>query len=146
MSDSSQRFLTLIIVAFAVLATGCSVLSRTDPEPTPAPFLGTNSEAPLAGVGTLICSQTCADQAQCGQAIDLEASVVLLNSAGPALDSHNLIVGSGLPTEIREHMDVDVIRDGTQNPQSMRFYKVAVRDGDTDRGEAWVAGWCIQQP
>lgn len=128
-----------------LLATGCVGFLRSEPDPTPVPILGTASEQPLTGVGLLTCNQTCADQAQCGTAENL-GQVVLLNSAGPSLDSHNLIVGTNFSAEIREHMDVQVQRAGIEPAQSMRFYKVLVSDGNINRGEAWVAGWCIQQP
>ncbi|MFK7800360.1 MAG: hypothetical protein AB8G95_01895 [Anaerolineae bacterium] len=128
----------------ALLATGCLGLLGSGAEPTPAPVLGTVSELPLAGNALLTCNQTCADQAQCGTAENLGA-VVLLNSFEPSLDAHSLIVGTNFPVEIREHRDVEVRRNSVEQSQFMRFYKVSVRDANSDRGDAWVAGWCIQQ-
>jgi hypothetical protein len=137
---------SLFIGAFLLmlLTTSCVGFLSPEAEPTPVPILGTVSEQPLIGTGVLTCNQACADQAQCGTTQDL-GPVVLLNSAGPSLDSHNLIVGTNFQADIQTHMDVEVQRNGDGPSQSMRFYKVAVRVGDSDRGEAWVAGWCIQQ-
>ena len=138
--------ITLFIFAFILLLSlsSCLGILGSTPEPTPVPVLGTASEQPLAGQGLLTCNQTCADQAQCGEAVDI-GQVVLLHSAQPALVGHDLIVGTNFLAEIRGHQDVSVQQPGSGAVQSMRFYRVAVNDGVTDRGEAWVAGWCIQQ-
>ena len=136
----------LFVFAFVLLfsLSSCLGFLSPTPEPTPVPILGTASEQPLAGQGVLTCNQTCADQAQCGESAD-RGPVVLLHSVQPALQGHDLIVGTNFLAEIREHRDISVEQPGTGAVQSMRFYKVAVNDGVTDRGEAWVAGWCIQQ-
>ena len=142
----SIKLFSIIFITIALLIlSGCIGNFRSEPEPTPTPILGTMTDQPLSGVGILTCNQTCADQAQCGTAADL-GKVVLLSSAGPTLDAHDLIIGDNFQAQISSHMDVEVIRDGGQNSQFMRFYKVALRDENTDRGEAWVAGWCIQAP
>ena len=133
----------LFTVILLISLSGCIGGLTSTPEPTATPILGTMTDQPLSGVGILSCNQTCADQAQCGTSADL-GKVVLLSSAGPTLDAHDLIIGDNFQAQISTHMDVDVIRDGSQTPQSMRFYKVALRNENTDRGEAWVAGWCIQ--
>ncbi|MEM9777443.1 MAG: hypothetical protein AAF902_22890 [Chloroflexota bacterium] len=141
-----SRILLFLLTAFLlIILTGCLGSLTSTPEPTITPILGTMTDQPLSGVGILSCNQTCADQAQCGTSADL-GKVVLLSSAGPTLDAHDLIIGDNFQAQISTHMDVDVIRDGSQTPQAMRFYKVALSNASTDRGEAWVAGWCIQAP
>jgi hypothetical protein len=141
---SVRASLFLFVFVIALSFSGCSIIFGSDPVPTPEPVLGTASERPLTGLGLLTCNQTCADQAQCGGAEGL-GQVVLLNSLGPSLDAHNLIVGTNFSAEIREHMDVEVRRNGDEVSQLMRFYKVSIRNESMDRGDAWVAGWCIQQ-
>lgn len=142
--NPSRIFLFVFAFVLLLSLSSCLGFLRSTPEPTPVPILGTASEQPLTGQGLLACNQTCADQAQCGEAVDI-GQVVLLHSAQPALSGHDLIVGTNFPAEIREYRDVSVQQPGSGAIQSMRFYKVAVNDGVTDRGEAWVAGWCIQQ-
>lgn len=144
-TTSANILFVLFIAVLLISLSGCIGRFTSTPEPTPTPVLGTMTDQPLSGAAILACNQTCADQAQCGTSADL-GKVVLLSSAGPTLDAHDLIIGDNFQAQISTHMDVDVIRDGSQTPQSMRFYKVALRNENTDRGEAWVAGWCLQAP
>ncbi|MEM8860290.1 MAG: hypothetical protein AAGD96_18335 [Chloroflexota bacterium] len=137
---ASRVFATVCTVMLMLFLSSCLGILSSEPEPTPTPVLGTMTEQPLTGNGVLTCNQTCADQAQCGTADGL-GKVVLLSSAGPTLEAHDSIIGENNITPISGHMDVDVIRDGNPGIQSMRFYKVILPEA---RGEAWVAGFCIQ--
>lgn len=135
----------IFIVALLLLGTGCTTFFVSEPEPTLVPITGQGSPEPLQGTGVLACNTDCADQAQCGANAEL-GQVVLLSASEPRLNGHDLIGGNNTAVEIRASQNVEVIRPGDPNTQFMRFYKVALNDGTINRGEAWVAGWCIQAP
>ena len=126
-------------------ASGCTSFFASEPEPTPPPITGQSSQSPLQGRGILACNQACADQAQCGTNVDL-GQVILLSTGEPRLDNHDLLAGHNFGVDIRESRDVEIFRPGAPNTQFMRFYKVSIKNAEIDRGEAWVAGWCIQAP
>lgn len=133
----------IVLLTLLLLVSGCTSFFGSEPDPTPIPITGESAEFPLQGRGVLACNQACADQAQCGSNVEL-GQVVLLSSVEPRLDNHDLLAGHNFGVDIRESRDVEVIRPGAPNTQFMRFYKVSIRSGELDRGEAWVAGWCIQ--
>lgn len=135
----------IFIFALLLFGTGCTSLFSGEPAPTPIPITGQNSQLPLQGQGVLACNQACADQAQCGTNVDL-GQVVLLSSQEPRLDAHDLLVGNNFLVDILQFQDVAVVRPGIEGSQSLRFYNVSVKDESTDRGTAWVAGWCLQAP
>ena len=99
----------------------------------------------MQGQGVLACNQECADQAQCGTNVDL-GQVVLLSSQEPRLDAHDLLVGNNFLVDILQFQDVAVVRPGIEGSQSLRFYNVSIKDESSNRGAAWVAGWCLQAP
>ena len=138
-------FSGVIFICLLLFTSGCAGLFNQEPEPTPVPITGQSAQLPLQGQGILACSQECADQAQCGTNEEL-GQVVLLSSQEPRLDAHDLIAGNNFIVDIREALDVAVVRPGMDEVQSMRFYKVSIKDQNVNRGDAWVAGWCIQSP
>ena len=138
-------FSGIFLICLMLFATGCVGVFSREPEPTPVPVTGQSSQLPLQGQGLLACNQECADQAQCGTNTEL-GQVVLLSSQEPRLDAHDLLAGNNFLVDIREVLDVSVVRPGFEGSQPLRFYKVSIKDENIDRGDAWVAGWCIQAP
>jgi hypothetical protein len=94
-------------------------------------------QAELSGQVFLVCSDNCANRAQCGTSPE-KGRVVLLSTQGPAGTNHNL--------SIAENTAVSVVQFRTepafsvaQESLTIPYYEVAV----PERGNAWVAGWCV---
>lgn len=124
----------VVLMSFGILTmSACSILGRDDS----APISG--SEGALAGEAFLICSQECADRGQCGSS---EAGqMVLLTDAGPATEGHNMAMPANSGVSIERQEARTVVQVSTEEQFQMPFYLVNI----PDRGQAWVAGWCIGQ-
>jgi hypothetical protein len=122
------------LLSFGILTmSACSILGRGDS----APISG--NEGALAGEALLICSQECADRGQCGSS---EAGqMVLLNNAGPATEGHDMAVPENSGVSIERQEARTIVQVSTEEQFQMPFYLVNI----PDRGQAWVAGWCIGQ-
>ncbi len=122
------------LMSFGVLTlSACSILGRGDSGPT------SGNEGALAGEALLVCSQECSDRGQCGSS---EAGqMVLLSNVGPATEGHNLAVPANSGVSIERQEARTVVQISTEEQFQMPFYLVNV----PDRGQAWVAGWCIGQ-
>lgn len=126
--------------------SGClSQAATIEVAPTETPLLGSESPAPLEGRAILTCSGICSDQAQCGQTEDGAREVVLLSSAEPKLDSHDMIFLSGAEVVILDQTTERIINanQDAETRGSLRFYQVDIPDLGRP---GWVAGWCVQQP
>jgi len=127
-----------------LLLTSCGLLGGGEEAAPPPATLGSDSAEPLAGPAQVTCSQTCADQGQCGTAASMEGSprVVFLNNTAPNLDQHDAILGSGTIVNILSNQELTVAKIINDQEQSLlRFYQVEVEG----RAPAWLAGWGIQQ-
>lgn len=104
----------------------------------PAMLLG--SDVTLTGTASLICSDECLQRSQCGS-VD-SSWVVLLNSSGPATESHNLSLPVDAEVTINQQQ-MALIQDimSTNPPWREAFYEVST----PEQGAGWVAGWCIAQ-
>ena len=128
------RWPALIILPF-VLLMAVSCVRRKD---EPAMLLG--SDATLSGAASLICSDECLQRSQCGT-ID-SRWVVLLNSSGPATESHDFSLPVDAEVTINQQQmaqvqDIMSIAPAWREP----FYEVSA----PDQSAGWVAGWCIAQ-
>lgn len=123
-----------LLLSFGILTmNGCSILGRGDNAPT------SGNEGAMAGEALLICSQECADRGQCGSS---EAGqMVLLSNAGPATEGHNVAVPANSGVSIERQEARTVVQVSSEEQFQMPFYLVNI----PDRGQAWVAGWCIGQ-
>jgi len=121
-------------VALLLLLTGlvsaCSLLNRDS-------RLYGDQEA-LTGTAYLVCSEGCADRAQCGDSPE-KGRVVLLSTRGPAGQQHDLSLTENAAVTIVEARDegISLVQGGA--PAVARFYLV----NTLDRGAGWVAGWCV---
>ena len=111
----------IFLICLMSFATGCVGVFSREPEPTPVPVTGQSSQLPLQGQGLLACNQECADQAQCGTNTEL-GQVVLLSSQEPRLDAHDLLAGNNFLVDIREVLDVSVVRPGFEGSQPLRAH------------------------
>ncbi|GAB4162226.1 MAG: hypothetical protein Fur0021_36290 [Candidatus Promineifilaceae bacterium] len=96
--------------------------------------------ARLAGVAVLVCDQTCADQAQCGEAAG-GGQVVLLNEQSPATLTHTLAVPVDTSVQIQSVQAMPAVQLSTGAGLDVLFYQVFVAERQQS---GWVAGWCIQ--
>ncbi len=105
----------------------------------PAMLLG--SDVTLSGAATLICGDECLQRSQCGS-IDSGDWVILLNSSGPATESHDLSLPEETEVTINQQQ-MALIQDimSTNPPWREAFYEISA----PDQGAGWVAGWCIAQ-
>lgn len=146
--ESKTLFLFGCLVLLIGVVSGCQLQNEGGlvAVSTPVPTLG--SQTLLQNQGVLTCSTACSDQGQCGIAETKDnITVVLLNSAQPALQNHDMLFQELTPVEILESVDLEVVREGTvgEGPtgQTLTFYNVNVPDLER---AGWVAGWCVRQP
>ena len=92
-----------------------------------------------AGPARLTCSPDCRDTAQCGVGQN-GVNVVLLNSFGPATETHNMAIPEDSPVEIVDVRDEPMVRASTTDQFLLKYYSVVV-EGRPAPG--WVAGWCV---
>jgi hypothetical protein len=67
--------------------------------------------------------------------------MVLLNNAGPATEGHDMAVPENSGVSIERQEARTIVQVSTEEQFQMPFYLVNI----PDRGQAWVAGWCIGQ-
>ena len=129
---ASRPFPRLMLLLLLLLfAAGCSRLGGGDER-----LYGHQVE--LTGESFLVCSDDCANRAQCGNSNE-KGRVVLLSSLGPAGIRHDLSITENSAVsvlQVRQEASVPVMGG---EPFSALYYEVAT----ADRGTAWVAGWCL---
>ena len=120
----------VLLLLFSVLVSACTLLNRDT-------RLYGDQEL-LSGTGYLVCSESCADRAQCGDSPE-KGRVVLLSTRGPAGQQHDLSVAENAAVSLLEARDegISLVQGGA--PTVTRFYLV----NTVDRGAGWVAGWCV---
>ena len=96
------------------------------------------NQAELAGELFLVCSDACANRAQCGNSPE-KGRVVLLSSLGPAGIRHDLSVSENTPVTAIQFRPEPASTVSGEQPLTVRYYEVAI----PERGNAWVAGWCV---
>jgi hypothetical protein len=93
-------------------------------------------------LGTLVCSATCAERAQCGSRADGGGDVVLAGGGGPLVAAHELFFPNNTAVQINGQVLRNVQPVNAGEPFPMNFYFVTATDGSNKGG--WVAGWCVQ--
>jgi hypothetical protein len=129
--DKTPGLILLLLVLLLVV----SCVRRRD---EPALLLG--SDVTLSGAATLVCGEACLQRSQCGT---LDSRwIVLLNSSGPATESHDLTLPVDTDVTINQQQ-MALIQDIMSVTPAWReaFYEVSA----PDQGAGWVAGWCIAQ-
>ena len=91
------------------------------------------------GPGNLTCTESCSKFGQCG--VSDIGTVVLLNQSGPAGKVHDWAIPDNAAVDIRGSVEEPVV-SAIGEAYTARFYNVTVQD----RGQAWVAGWCVSAP
>jgi hypothetical protein len=94
-------------------------------------------QAELSGQVFLVCSDNCANRAQCGTSPE-KGRVVLLSTRGPAGTNHNMSIPENSTVSVAQFRMEQAVTVA-QEPLTIRYYEVAV----PERGNAWVAGWCV---
>lgn len=129
--------LTVALLAFLLfMATACI---RRKPETLY--LLGDKKAFQPGEAATLVCSDQCRGSSQCGK-LDTDV-VILASTAGPAMESHDLIFPDKAAVTISDRATRTLQSIGEPvKSQPLDFYKVEV----PEKGSGWVAGWCIGQP
>jgi len=130
-----QAFSIFVFMLTALLLVACLGRSK---DPTSGLTLG-HPTTLSAGPAVLSCSTDCRDTAQCGQ-LENGTQVVLLNSFGPATETHNMAAPVDTTVEIVDVRDEPMRRTSTNDQFSLKYYSVAI-EGRLEPG--WVAGWCV---
>ena len=128
-----SRLALVLLPLVLLMIVSCA---RRDEEPETV--LG--SDSTLSGAASLFCSEECLLRSQCGT-IDSNW-VVLLNSSGPATESHDLSLPVDTGVTINQQQMALVQDLMSINPAWREaFYEVNA----PDQGAGWVVGWCIAQ-
>lgn len=107
---------------------------------------GGNNEAeqpaPEAAVtqAVLVCSQECAQNGQCGTAVD-GRSLVLGHSDRPETRDHTLVFPVDVPITVLEGRE-QLIQPLNAEPIMQPFFRIMVNN---DGKQGWVANWCVAQ-
>ena len=88
--------------------------------------------------GTLVCSNNCINQGQCGTAAD-GRTVILAHSGQPATRNHDTILNNDSPVFI-VGQEQRTVADMAGNQSSLNFIAVQVTSGGPT---SWVAGICV---
>jgi hypothetical protein len=99
------------------------------------------NEVVLAGNGVLECSTECGARGMCGTSPE-RGEVVLLSSWGPSTHDFDLAIASQTPVTIITHLEEFVVEVMTNVEFPLSYYMVDV----PERGQGWVAGWCLRTP
>lgn len=122
-----------VLLVLLMITSGCSLFRRGDGGQT----LGT--ESVLTGEAVLVCGTECSERGQCGTAD--QGPVVLLSTSGPVTSGHDMAILADTPVVIERQEVRTVIQLSTSEELQVPYYMVNV----PDRGQAWVAGWCVAQ-
>ena len=147
-----KLFLPLVMLLMLSLTACLSLFGGGDDTAAPETVDNNNLGVPPAadrrygdteilpnGPGNLTCTEGCSRFGQCGVA-DI-GTVVLLNTQGPAGKVHDWAIPDNSPVEILSSREEPALSAIGEN-YTARFYNVTVQD----RGQAWVAGWCVSAP
>lgn len=121
-----------------ILLSACGAFGGAAEDTTPATL---GSDLLLSGEAVLSCNTTCSTRAQCGQDPS-QQPVILVNSAGPAVDGHDRWITNDTTVVINTTQDRAVAKISTGEQYLLRFYQVTL---PVDQTVVWVAGWCVQQ-
>lgn len=124
--------LTLLPVILIFTLSACSVLQLIEDQSPDS--VGTDNES-----GTLTCSSECSDRGQCGKT-ERGGEMVLLNASAPALSNHDTALQADTVVKITRIETVSVYQVSNGEALDLSFYNVEA----VDRGNAWVASWCIE--
>lgn len=122
-----------VLLVLLMITSGCSVFRRGDG----GQKLGT--ESVLTGEAVLVCGVECSERGQCGTAD--QGPMVLLSTSGPVTSGHDMAIVADTPVVIERQEVRTVIQLSTSEELQVPYYMVNV----PDRGQAWVAGWCVAQ-
>ncbi len=132
--STHPQWLSLLLLLIFLLLTAC--------------FGGGNEAAPDAGApeiaaqlsGTLVCSNNCLNQGQCGTAAD-GRTVILAHSGQPATRDHNTILDNESAVFIIDQQQ-RLVTDMVGNQSNLNFFAVQLATGGPT---SWVAGSCVNQ-
>jgi hypothetical protein len=131
-----------LILLFALTVSGCALIGGDGDggEETTQPGVVFGNQATLQGNATLMCSQSCTDVGFCGTDVN-GVSVIILNSSRPATINQDLIIPDQTPVTILDVQRQNARVQISQDPFTIDYYLVNA----AERGQGWVAGWCIGQ-
>jgi hypothetical protein len=95
-------------------------------------------EAAALTTGSLVCSESCLSQGQCGTAADGRI-VILAHSNGPATRDHNTVLNND-STILIVGQEPRTIADITGATATLNFFAVQPAEGGPT---SWVAGSCV---
>jgi ABC-type Fe3+-hydroxamate transport system substrate-binding protein len=135
-ASSLPRTTTLLLLLLLLLAlTGCGLL-RGESQPASS----ADTPLPVGSTAWLVCSPTCATQAQCGTITGTNNRVVLLNREQAATATHNLALEANQAVTVTQVSSEQMVRQADTAQLSMlNFYRVR----NNAQQEGWVAGWCL---
>lgn len=131
---------SLTVVVIAMILSGCGAFGGN------RQFQLGDGETPLQpGPAFTVCSESCLNQGQCGQAqpVGQEAFVaVLSNNGGPSTQTHsNLTAANSEVTILDSRPETMQLISDPNNVFTLQFYNVAITA--RDNAQVWVPGWCI---
>jgi hypothetical protein len=142
MKRSTIQFNAVVVSSLLVIGlvlSSCALRGK-DEETTAMPSVVTGDQVRLESVGTLMCTQACSERGFCGT--DNNAiKVVILNSWGPATVNQDLTMPADTVVNILGHDNREVEIISTKQRFFVDYYLVNA----AERGQGWVAGWCIGQ-
>jgi hypothetical protein len=97
---------------------------------------------------TLLCTEQCAERAQCGTTMESpKVPVILAGRAYPVVgpDEHDLYFPNGATAEIRESMTV-TLKDVDGRQFDHPFSRIEYLASDNNLLSGWVPDWCIERP
>lgn len=95
-------------------------------------------ETAVQSTGTLVCSEGCLSQGQCGTVADGRI-VILARSSGPATRDHDvLLLNDSAVTIVAQ--EPRIIQDIAGNQTNLNFFAVQPAEGGFT---SWVAGSCV---
>ena len=97
-------------------------------------------EGAVQPTGTLVCSNNCLNQGQCGTAADGRI-VILAHSDQPATRDHNTVLANDSTVLLLGQQPRSVI-DLAGNISTLNFFAVQLASGGP---ASWVAGSCVNQ-
>lgn len=102
-------------------------------------FGGGGEEQPVAtGQTVLTCNEVCAQQGQCGTAVD-GRPLILGRNDRPETRDHNLVFNADLPITVLETREEMV--QSADGQFAMQLFSLVILNDNGQQG--WVANWCV---
>ena len=129
-----------LLVCLLMLITGCSGgLFGGGDDAAEAAGDGAGAAIEIAPqTGSLICSESCAAEGQCGTRAD-GSSVILAHSVQPATRDHDRLLPVESPIVILNRQP-RLVQRVTGEQLTVEFFQVQMNEGGAG---GWVAAWCV---